>query len=180
MEFSYEFIIIDWKSGMNFELWIEMKEIDPKQIKIHRRLIEPSQMFEDTHGGVFSGVKFWSLVILHCCTHYSDVIMSLMMSQITDVLMVYSTVCSGTDQRKHQSFTQLAFVRRIHHWSVDSPHKGPLTRKMFSFDDVIMICNMVPTILTVLYEWNPTILNVHAYMHLKPMSITNEYFIIKH
>ena len=29
-------------------------------------------------------------------------------------------------------------VRGIHRSSVDSPHKGPVTRKMFPFDDVIM------------------------------------------
>ena len=33
----------------------------------------------------------------------------------------------------------LAFVRGIHRWPVNSPHKGPVTRKMFPFDDVIMI-----------------------------------------
>ena len=32
----------------------------------------------------------------------------------------------------------LAFVREIHHWLVDSPHKGPVTWKMFPFDYVIM------------------------------------------
>ena len=44
----------------------------------------------------------------------------------------------GTDQRKHQSSTSLAFVRGSHRWPVDSPHKWPVTRKMFPFDDVIM------------------------------------------
>ena len=29
-------------------------------------------------------------------------------------------------------------MREIHRWPVDSPHKGPVTRKMFPFDDVIM------------------------------------------
>ena len=29
-------------------------------------------------------------------------------------------------------------VRGIHHWPVNSPHKGPVTRKMFPFDDVIL------------------------------------------
>ena len=33
----------------------------------------------------------------------------------------------------------LAFVRGIDRWPVNSPHKGPVTRKMFPFDDVIMI-----------------------------------------
>ena len=53
-------------------------------------------------------------------------------------LVVYSTVCSDADQRKHQSSASLAFVRGIHRWPVNSPHKGPVTRKMFLFDDVIM------------------------------------------
>ena len=33
----------------------------------------------------------------------------------------------------------LTFLKGIHRWPVDSPHKGPVTRKMFPFDDVIMI-----------------------------------------
>ena len=40
-------------------------------------------------------------------------------------------------QRKHQSFASLAFVRGIHRWPMNSPHKGPTTRKMFPWD-VIM------------------------------------------
>ena len=58
--------------------------------------------------------------------------------QITRVSTVCSTVCSGTDQRKHQSSASLAFVRWIHWWLVDSPPKGPVTRKELPFDDVIM------------------------------------------
>ena len=64
--------------------------------------------------------------------------MSEMASQITSVSIVCSTVDSGLDQRKHQSSTPLAFVQGIHRWPVNSPHKGPVTRKMFPFDDVIM------------------------------------------
>ena len=70
--------------------------------------------------------------------YYSDVIMSAMASQITGVLIVCSTVCSGADQRKHQSSASLAFMTGIRRWPVDSPHKGPVTRKMIPFDDVIM------------------------------------------
>ena len=47
-------------------------------------------------------------------------------------------VCSCADQRKHQSSASLAFVRGILRWPVNSPHKWPVTRKMFPFDDVIM------------------------------------------
>ena len=73
-----------------------------------------------------------------CLLHYSDVIMGAMASQITLVSIVYSTVCSDTDQGKHQIFAALAFVRGIHRWPANSPHKGPVTRKIFPFDDVIM------------------------------------------
>ena len=61
-----------------------------------------------------------------------------MTSQITGVLIICLNVCSVADQRKHQSPMSLAFVRGIHRWQVNSPHKGPVTRKMFPFDDVIM------------------------------------------
>ena len=72
--------------------------------------------------------------------HYGDVIMSVVASQITSVSIVCSTVCLGANQRKHESSASLALnVRGIHQWPLDSPHKGPVTRKMFPFDDVIMI-----------------------------------------
>ena len=47
-----------------------------------------------------------------CNIHYSDVIMDVTASQITSVLIVYSTVCSNADQRKHQISALLAFVPR--------------------------------------------------------------------
>ena len=65
--------------------------------------------------------------------HYSGVIMSAMASQITGVSIVYSIVCSSPDQRKHQCSASLAVVRGIHRWSVNSPNKGLVTRKMFPF-----------------------------------------------
>ena len=71
--------------------------------------------------------------------HYSNVIMGAIASQITNPTIIYSTVYSGADQRKHQSSASLAFVRGIHRWPVNSPHKWPVTRKMFPFDDVIIL-----------------------------------------
>ena len=53
-------------------------------------------------------------------------------------LIVFSTVYPGADQRKHLSSASLAFVQGIHRWPVNSPHKWPVTRKMFPFDDIIM------------------------------------------
>ena len=70
--------------------------------------------------------------------HYDDVIMNTMASQITSRTIVYSTVYSGADQRKHESSVSLTFVRGIHRGPVNSPHKWPVARKMFPFDDVIL------------------------------------------
>ena len=53
-----------------------------------------------------------------CQSHNRDVIMSAMASQITGASSVYSTVCSGADQRKDQTSASLAFVMGIHRWPV--------------------------------------------------------------
>ena len=68
----------------------------------------------------------------------NDVILGTIASQITSLAIVYSTVYSGADQIKHQSSASLAFVREIHRGPMNSPHKWPVTRKMFPFDDVII------------------------------------------
>ena len=74
--------------------------------------------------GCFFGTRRWNIT---------------MTSHITSLTVVYSIVYLGVDQRKHQSSASLAFVRGIHRggWA-NSPHKWPVTRKMFPFDDVIM------------------------------------------
>ena len=59
-------------------------------------------------------------------------------SQMTSLTNIYSTVYSDADQRKHQSSAPPAFVLEIHRSPVNSLHKGPVTRKMFPFDDAIM------------------------------------------
>ena len=81
---------------------------------------------------------FRYLVRTYVQYHYNDVTMSVIAFQITSLTIVYSSVYSGRVQRKHQSSVLLAFVRGIHRIPVNSPHKGPVTRKMFPFDDVIM------------------------------------------
>ena len=80
----------------------------------------------------------WPGTVFPYNTHYNDVTMDAIASQITIPTIVYSTVNSDADQRKHQSSASLAFVRGIHQGPVNSPHKWPVTRKMFPFDDVII------------------------------------------
>ena len=90
--------------------------------------------------------------------------MGTMASQITSLAIVYSIVYSSADQRKHQSSASLTFVRGIHRGPVNSPHKWPVTRKMFPFDDVIMlfiiiIAHPTPS------NWNLTLMQ-HAFEHV--------------
>ena len=76
--------------------------------------------------------------------HYDDVIMSTIASRTTSLTTVYLIVYSRADQRKHQNSASLAFLRGIHRRPVNSPHKGPVTRKMVPFNDVIMVPNYYP------------------------------------
>ena len=71
-------------------------------------------------------------------THYCNVLMGAKASQIISLMSIHSTVYSGTYQRKHESSVSLAFVRGIHRWPVNSPHEGPVTRKMIPLDDSII------------------------------------------
>ena len=70
--------------------------------------------------------------------HYSDVIMGVMGTQITSIMIVNLAVYSGADQQIYQSSASLPFVRGFRRWPVNSPHKEPITRKMYPFDDIIM------------------------------------------
>ena len=82
--------------------------------------------------------------------------------QITSLTIVYSTVYSGADQRKHQSSASLAFVRGIHWGPVNSPHKWPVTRKLFPFDDVIMIENSVSSdVYDAMVQWSIWVTVLH-------------------
>ena len=86
--------------------------------------------------------------------HNSDVIMGAMVSQITSLTLVYATVYSGVDPRKHQSSPSLAFVRGIHRWPVYSPHKVSVTRKMFPFNDVIMSAGWAKPVALLYGTWD--------------------------
>ena len=118
------------------------------------------------HIGVISKLPFKSNLIYIKCTkikripifcheaitidhvHYSDVIVSAIASQITGVSIVCSTFCSGADQSKHQSSASLAFVRKS---TGGSPHKWPITGKMFPFDDVTMFHGKSTLLKTIIF-----------------------------
>ena len=60
--------------------------------------------------------------------HYCDVIMGPMASKITSLTIVYSTIYSGADQRKHQRSASLDFVRGI--------PRSPVTQRASNAENV--------------------------------------------
>ena len=78
-------------------------------------------------------IRQWISILIHCLLflHYNDVIMITIASQITSLTVVYSTVYSDADQRKHQSSASLAFVWGIHRDRWIPRTKGQLRGKYF-------------------------------------------------
>ena len=69
--------------------------------------------------------------------HYSDVVMSVMVSQITGVSIVYSTICSGADQNTKPRVTGLCEGNSP--VTGEFPAQRACNAEKFQFDDVIMI-----------------------------------------
>ena len=110
-------------------------------------------------------------------------------------------VDSDADQRNHQSSASLAFVRGINRGPMNSPHKRPVTRKMFPFDDVIMILgrinplwccivsrkyanlsalSMVSRVWDGVVYWNSSSWNIRTclwYYHISLLGLTNACFM---
>ena len=103
--------------------------------------------------------------------------MTTIASQITSLTIVYSTVYSDADKKKHQSSVSLAFVLGIHRGPVNSPHKWPVTRKIFPFDDVIMnfpssklyqfLVKVCTHFFVIDLSWTPHIFFVPFFMNLR-------------
>ena len=101
--------------------------------------------------------------------------MSAMASQITSHTVVYSTVYSGADQRKHQRSASLASVCGIHRWLVNSPHKGPVTRKCLhlmtsTWSEYHLFCCwlriLLPSNIIALHAMAPCVARIYAAMLL--------------
>ena len=71
--------------------------------------------------------------------NYNGVIMSIWRLKSPALPLFTQPFIQGKDQGKHQSSASLAFLRGIHRSPMNSPHKGPVTQKMFPFDDIIMV-----------------------------------------
>ena len=65
------------------------------------------------------------------------------------------------NQRKHQISTSLAFVRGIHRSPVNSPHKWPVTCKMFPLNDAIMNTVIFSEFVWSIRPYSPELLHYH-------------------
>ena len=64
--------------------------------------------------------------------------MSVMVSQTTNLTIVYSTVWSAVDQRKRQKLRVTGLCEGNLPVTGEFPHKGPVTLNFVPVDDVIM------------------------------------------
>ena len=64
--------------------------------------------------------------------------MGAMASQMTSLTIVYPTVYQAQIKENIKKLRVTGLWEGIHRWPVNSPHKGPVTWKMFPLDDVIM------------------------------------------
>ena len=117
--FTYDFIV-----ELNGTFNVEFRNINYNNIPL---LLGEVSTYSKNMAAHYTGDQF------------NDVIMGAMAFQITSLTIVYSNVYSGADQRKQQSSALLAFVRWIHRWPVNFPHKWPVTREILPFEDVIMM-----------------------------------------
>ena len=130
-----------------FYLWncIWQWILHPMAMVIHTTVFWRSQLCVLTYCGLMSSYCDIDLAQVMACflTTPSHITWTnahlLSMGFRTSLTIVYSNVYLDADQRKHQSSASLAFVWGIHRGPVNSPHKWPVTRKMFPFDDVIMM-----------------------------------------
>ena len=81
-------------------------------------------------------------IIPSVALQYNGVIISALASQITASRLFTQPFIQAQIKEYIKSSASVAFVRGIHRWPVNSPHKGPVTRNMFPFDGVIMLPNI--------------------------------------
>ena len=133
-----------WGAQNLFEyIFVYMRDVPWTLVELCRNMGIYDAFRAGLPGQIYPGFILLFIHVAHKSSHVaedihnSDVILGAIASQITSVSIVNSTLCSGADQRKHQSSASLAFVRGIHRSPVNSPHKGPVMRRMFPFDDII-------------------------------------------
>ena len=124
--------------------------------------------YKMVHPGIFvwcivGFVKWVNIGMFSHTEHYNGAIVGEMASQIANFTIVCSTVYSDADERKYQTRRHW-LLRAIHRWPVNSPHKGQVTRKLFPFDDVIMICLIQTSNLLLVDAWETKVtVSIYGY-----------------
>ena len=115
------------------------------------------------------GMSLWIFIKKGCSTHYSDGIMGAMASQITSVLIVHSSVCSDTDQRKHKKSASLASMKGIHQWPVVSLtkvlYRGKCFHLMTSSYVIGLLSNIMLWCSVMTHCWMIEIFGVRKYIY---------------
>ena len=86
--------------------------------------------------------------------------MGAMTSHITSLTIVYSSVYSGADKKKHQSSASLAFARGIHRSPLKSRTNGQRRGKCFH----LMTSSCFTLTQGEMFNWNTTLNNLHWQM----------------
>ena len=95
--------------------------------------------------------------ITYHSSHYNDVIMSAMASQITRLAICLLNCLFSRRSKNTSKLRVTGLVMGIHRWPVNSPHKGPVTWKMFPSDDVIMIVKFMDHFVYAPSQWEATL-----------------------
>ena len=111
--------------------------------------------------------------------HYSDVIMSAMVSQITPASGLFTQSFVQTLIKENIKF-RVNCVRGIHRWPVNFSHKRPVTQKMFPFDDVIMVPPVIgkSSAMRKAFLCHDTFINIYKYIYMRLQSLTRKPFDI--
>ena len=135
--------------GASMPQWVNGENFLSTQLTLYNEITNPAPLCVETTWRVFLRTEepprriLWDFIILWRLILVNITVTSFWrrwrLKSPASRLFAPPIVRSCVNQRKHQSSASLAFVRGIHRWPLNSPYKGSVTRKMFPFDDAIMI-----------------------------------------
>ena len=86
------------------------------------------------HGAWLQSCLCFLCIFLGYNWHYNDVKLTSRSLKSRTIRLFFLTAYANPYQSPHY----WPFVRGVHWWPMNSPHKGPVTRKKLACDDVIM------------------------------------------
>ena len=113
---------------------ISMRYLIKKLQQTRDQILQRDSKSKKSTGGKRFVVICWDLLVV-VFPFYSDYFTS------TERIMRLPTLQWGDPNECSYELINVitGFVQRVYRWPVNSPHKGPVTRKVFPFDDGIMV-----------------------------------------